>query len=589
MAKLTPGIVYIARSIHKLLFPPLLVCLTAYLADQVFNVKLPLLFIISSCLLSLPTALWLSIQWSEYRVQHEAAAHGAVLPRSVDSKLPFGLDIAKQAFYSFKHEFFANHFFEWSRKYGYTFRFGIFGEKRYFTSEPEYIKSMLATDFNSFAKGSVLKFQMQSLFGDGVFNVDGDMWKFHRGMTRPFFSKDRIGHFDIFDRNTEEVLRLIQKRNDEGCPVDFQELILRFTLDSATEFLFGKNVNSLSDHLLYPPTAVKNQERGFANKFAEEFALAQWKTTLRGRFSTAWPLTEITRDRVADHMDAINAVVDPIIQNALEKKSRQGEGEKTETLEDDTLLSHLINVSDDPSIIRDETLNILLAGRDTTAATLTFAIYELSRHPEMMQRLREEILSKVGPTRRPTYEDIKDLKYLRAFLNEVLRLYPPVALNVRSSTQPMVWSTAKGRPPIYVAPNTRVAFSCFVMHRRKDLWGPDATTFDPDRFIDERLNKYLLPNPFIFLPFNGGPRICLGQQFAYNEMSFMIIRLLQRFSSIELFQKESVADPDNLPSELYLSSEGTDGTDQIRIKNHIIIYSVGGLWVKMKPANDAQL
>ena len=68
----------------------------------------------------------------------------------------------------------------------------------------------------------------------------------------------------------------------------------------------------------------------------------------------------------------------------------------------------------------------MLAGRDTTACTLTFAVYRLAEHPDVLQRLREEILSVVGPTRRPTYDDIRNMKYLRAVINETLRLYPPV-------------------------------------------------------------------------------------------------------------------------------------------------------------------
>ena len=80
----------------------------------------------------------------------------------------------------------------------------------------------------------------------------------------------------------------------------------------------------------------------------------------------------------------------------------------------------------DAKVIKDETLNILLAGRDTTACTLTFSVYALAEHPAILARLRKEVLDVVGPTRRPTYEDIREMKYMRAFINEVLRLYPPV-------------------------------------------------------------------------------------------------------------------------------------------------------------------
>ena len=77
-------------------------------------------------------------------------------------------------------------------------------------------------------------------------------------------------------------------------------------------------------------------------------------------------------------------------------------------------------------MLKDETLNILLAGRDTTACTLTFSVFALAEHPAVLERLRKEVLDVVGPTHRPTYEHIREMKYMRAFINEVLRLYPPV-------------------------------------------------------------------------------------------------------------------------------------------------------------------
>ncbi len=80
----------------------------------------------------------------------------------------------------------------------------------------------------------------------------------------------------------------------------------------------------------------------------------------------------------------------------------------------------------DRQLIRDEISNILIAGRDTTACTLTFAVYRLAEHPNILQRLREEILAVVGPSRRPSYDDIRNMKFLRAVINETLRLYPPV-------------------------------------------------------------------------------------------------------------------------------------------------------------------
>lgn len=112
-----------------------------------------------------------------------------------------------------------------------------------------------------------------------------------------------------------------------------------------------------------------------------------------------------------------------------------------------------------------------------------------------------------------------------------------------------------------------------------------ADEFDPDRFLDERLHKYLTPKPFIFLPFNAGPRICLGQQFAYNEMSFMLIRLLQSFSSITLHPEAQ--HPDTLPPADWAHAEGRKSRERFWPKVHLTIYAHGGLWVRMTEAENA--
>ncbi|KAG2028464.1 cytochrome P450, partial [Suillus americanus] len=138
-------------------------------------------------------------------------------------------------------------------------------------------------------------------------------------------------------------------------------------------------------------------------------------------------------------MKVVNAFLDPIVKDALEKHSTAGEFDKNEFADDQTLVDHLVNLTSDFKIIKDETLNILLAGRDTTASTLTSAVYLLAMHPEFLTRLREEIISKVGLTRRPTYDDIKEMKFLRAVLNETLRLFPAVPFDVRENIQDTTW------------------------------------------------------------------------------------------------------------------------------------------------------
>jgi len=116
------------------------------------------------------------------------------------------------------------------------------------------------------------------------------------------------------------------------------------------------------------------------------------------------------------------------------------------------------------------------------------------------------------------------------------------------------------------------------MQRRTDLWGPDALVFDPDRFLDDRVRKYLTPNPYIFCPFNAGPRICLGQQFAYHEATFFLVRLLQQFTGFTLDKSENIQPPAE-----WAACDGLKGTEKVYPASHLTMYIRGGLWVHMEP------
>ncbi|QRV78295.1 cytochrome P450 family protein [Ceratobasidium sp. AG-Ba] len=204
-------------------------------------------------------------------------------------------------------------------------------------------------------------------------------------------------------------------------------------------------------------------------------------------------------------------------------------------------------------------------------------------HPDVMAKLRKEVLVHVGSTNYPTPDNIKDMKYLRAVINETLRLFPAVPMNERTAIKSTTFKS--GGKTFYVPKGANATYSVLLMHRRKDLWGPDAEEFDPDRWLDERLKKYVTPNPFIFLPFNAGPRICLGQQFAYNESSFFLIRLLQRVQSISLAPE---AHPEGtLPPKVWKNEVGRKSIEKVWPKSHLTIYSDGGMWVRMTeaPAN----
>ncbi|KAI6099100.1 cytochrome P450 [Pisolithus sp. B1] len=589
MAGIPPGFAYIATQLPRLVRVLALAYASTRVWELVFGKPAPHWLRVSAYLLPVPLALTCNVLYTCLRDKREAARRGAVLAPRLKSRWPGGFDTLLSVVRGFRNGHIGSPFDQYCQEYGPIVNIRIMFGDRIFTTEPEHIKAILATQFNSFEKGPVLWDQLNALLGTGVFNSDG---MFHRSMTRPFFSKDRISHFDIFEKHVDDALNQAKARLRDGYPVDFQDMVGRFTLDSATDFLFGKSVDSLSAGLVYPKTSLPGQNKGYVNHpsnvFARALSEAQSQAVFRSRFDTVWRLTEFWSDRIQKHMEVCHGFIDPILKDALEMKRSMKEGEQStgqvspegKRFLEDTLLGHLVNCTEDRAVIRDEIVNILIAARDTTASTLTFLVYMLSEHPNVLRRLRAEVLSSVGDSRRPTYDDVREMKYMRAVINETLRLYASVPLNVRTSTEAVVLPGVNGGPPVYIPPNTQVPFSVFLMQRRKDLWGPDADIFDPDRFVDERL-KYLTSNPYIFLPFNAGPRTCLGQQFAYNEMSFFLVRLLQTFSSIALAE-----DLQTRPSECR-KGMGRNAQEKVIIKHRLTLYVDGGLWVQMGEAGNA--
>ncbi|KAJ7466234.1 cytochrome P450 monooxygenase pc-3 [Mycena galericulata] len=578
-----PGILYLSRTLPVLALPSV--------ATYVILSRMPQLqesqwIPVFAAFVAQPVLFWLNIVYTSITTQLDMKRRGAVPIPQIPDRWPGGFTNLALLGRTLNSGYPAETFLEWFEQYGNTVLVRLLFEDRIGTTEPAYIKAMLATDFANFWKGPDDAARNNSLLGTGVFNTDDEMWKFHRSMTRPFFSRERITDFDIFDKHVNDALGQAAARLHEGYAVDIQDVASRFTLDSGTEFLFGKSVDSLSAGLAYPGGSSQKNPDSFlnhpSNTFADAFLKGQQVHVGRSRFGNKWPLNEFWKDRVKPHRQVIDQFIEPILNDALQAKAPRHTEPEDSKPKADTLLSHLLETTEDKGIIRDEILNILLAGRDTTSAALTFGIYMLAEHPDIAQRLRAEILDKIGHSRRPTHDDMKTMPYLRAFINETLRLYPPVPMDVRSAKNATTFPpTTPGGSPLYVPAKAKIIYAIFLMHRRTDLWGPDALEFDPDRFLDERLHKYLTPNPYIFLPFNAGPRICLGQQFAYQEASFFLVRLLQKF---KVFNLAPDAQPEDSKPPPSWKSSPLKGKEKITFGTLLTMYAKGGLWVTMEEA-----
>lgn len=234
-----------------------------------------------------------------------------------------------------------------------------------------------------------------------------------------------------------------------------------------------------------------------------------------------------------DNNKNIQSFIDHYVNLAL-RKSAGGEklAEEGNHRQRYVFLEELASRTRDPVELRAQLLNILLAGRDTTASLLSWLFHQLLRNPEVFQKLRAAIIADFGTYSDPrdiTFSTLKGCTYLQHCLNETLRLWTVVPGNSRRANK--ITTLPKGggpdgESPVLIPANAEVNYSIHVMHRRKDLWGPDADEFKPERFVGRKPG-------WEFLPFNGGPRICIGQQFALTEASYVVVRLLQRFDAIE--------------------------------------------------------
>lgn len=289
------------------------------------------------------------------------------------------------------------------------------------------------------------------------------------------------------------------------------------------------------------------------NKFADAFSEVQRVQNLLARMPTFRHL--VPKASFWDGLDVMNNVINIYIERTLQLSDEEL---ATHTKSDKgyTFLHALAGFTRDRKVLRDQLAAILLAGRDTTASTLSWALYELSRHPEVVKKLRAEILRTLGPDGLPTYDHLKNMSYLKAVVNEVLRIYPIVPFNVRLALKDTTLPHGggpDGTEPLAVLKDTPVGYSTLIMQRRADLYPPVSPDFaDPAVFSPDRWENWH-PKPHQYIPFNAGPRICVGQQFALTEASYVLSRLFQRFERVTSHMQELDGGDPMLKAEITLT------------------------------------
>ncbi|CAK7266572.1 hypothetical protein SEPCBS57363_002157 [Sporothrix epigloea] len=427
----------------------------------------------------------------------------------------------------------------------HTAEFRILNRRIIFTEDHENIKAILATQFQDYGKGEPFHAEFEPFLGDSIFTTDGSRWHASRQLLRPQFIKDRVSDLHTFENHLQILFTAMSVGGDaaktaaamtaraegslpanfsaDGLVIDISDLFFRYTLDVITDFLLGKTTQSLT---------IPRQE------FAEAFSEVQRVQSLISRTGPANKY--VPRGSYHRGLRVIEEFINPFIDRALLLSPEELEKNVYSSHEGEshyTFLHALAQFTRDRKVLRDQLMAVLLAGRDTTAATLSWAICELSRKPECVKLLRAEIAQHVGLEgqagyRRPTYADLKSMKYLQHTLNETLRMYPAVPFNVRLALHDTTLPRGggpDGSEPVAVLKDTPIGYSTLLLHRRADLYPSNLP--HPDEFCPERWDQWQ-PKPWQFIPFNGGPRICIGQQFALTEMAYVLVRFFQKFERV---------------------------------------------------------
>ncbi|KAJ5471616.1 hypothetical protein N7530_008973 [Penicillium desertorum] len=405
----------------------------------------------------------------------------------------------------------------WHQSYGMTFRAKIANRNIIFTVDPQNIQTTLALKFKDFGVGSARLDALGPLMGKGIFAVDGPEWEHSRALLRPNFSRTRINDTELYENHVAELIKHIPR---DGSTIDLRPLFLKGTLDTATEFLFGESAHSL-----------RTEGSSAGSEFAEAFDVAQYVSSMRfrlglfGRFYRWKEYNKAVRDT--------RAYVERFVQKSIDYRVAANSGREVDQdikrlTESRYVFSYELSKQTlDKTNITDQILSVMFAGRDTTANLLSIVFFIMARHPDVWSELRKEVLTLDG--RKPSFDDLKSMTYLTWVLNETLRMYPIAPFNVREANRDTylpVGGGPDGKSPVHVPKGHEVIYTVYTMHRENEVYGPD-----PDEFRPERWEK-LRPG-WAYLPFNGGPRICIGQQFALTEAGYTITRIMQQFESIE--------------------------------------------------------
>jgi len=402
------------------------------------------------------------------------------------------------------------------RAYGKIFKLS-FGPKSFVVvSDPAYAKQILSTNSIKYSKG-LLSEILDFVMGTGLIPADGEIWKVRRRAIVPALHKKYVASMvDMFGDCALHGCNNLDKAVKEGRSVNMENYFSRLALDIIGKAVFNYDFDSLThdDPVIEAVYTVLREA-----EHRSTAPIAYWE------FPGAKQIIPRQRDCV-QALQIVNNTLDELIAKSKKLVEEEEEEFVEEFLSeaDPSILHFLIASGDQISSkqLRDDLMTMLVAGHETTAAVLTWTLYLLACHPQIADRVRQEVDEVLGD-RKVTIEDMRELRFTTRVINEGMRLYPQPPVLIRRALEDDEFDG------ITVPKNSDIFISVWNLHRSDKHWDdPDA--FNPDRFgpLDGVIPNEVTTN-FTYLPFGGGKRKCIGDQFALFESIVALAMLSRRY------------------------------------------------------------
>ncbi|XP_050229396.1 cytochrome P450 94C1 [Mercurialis annua] len=387
------------------------------------------------------------------------------------------------------------------------------------TSNPENVEYILKTNFENYPKGKPFFTLLGDLLGRGIFNVDGDSWRFQRKM-----ASLELGSVSIRTHAFELVMSEIKNRliplfssvssnpnnQEKGVSVlDLQDVFRRFSFDNICKFSFGLDPGCLKLSLPISEFALAFDT---ASRLSAERALAPspliWKVK---RY-----LNIGSEKKLKTAIKMVNSLAEEMITHRKNQDFRNNK---------DLLSRFMGSINNDDKYLRDIVISFLLAGRDTIASGLTSFFWLISQNPEVESAIRNESDRVLGSshTELTSYEQLKELHYLNAAIYESMRLFPPVQFDSKFSEE-----DDKLPDGTFVSKGSRVTYHQYAMGRMETTWGQDCLEFKPERWLKNGV--YVPESPYKYPVFQAGFRVCLGKDLALVEMKSVALSVIRAFN-----------------------------------------------------------